>query len=203
MLEPNNAEAGLHILLGGGIGVGKSAASRRFSTLGATVVEADRIGHVLLERGGSAADDVAQRWPEVVVGGSVDRARLAAIVFADPEALAELERMTHPEIIRSIADLAQLHHDLVVEIPVLLEPDGDWTRVLVRAPALLRRARAIERGGTPDDVDRRMASQVSVDAWRAWADEVIDNVGTLDELNRGVDALWRRLKATDGKDTPA
>jgi dephospho-CoA kinase len=193
----------LHILLGGGIGAGKGAAGHRFGMLGATVVEADRIGHALLEPGEAVADAVAQRWPGVVVGGTIDRASLARIVFADADALAELERMTHPHIVRRISELAQRHRDLVVEVPVLLAPAGNWTRVLVRAPASVRRARAVARGGIPDDIDRRMARQASRDAWMNWADEIIDNAGTLDELHQQVDALWRRLKTIDTEDTSA
>jgi dephospho-CoA kinase len=201
MLEPSVLRDDVHILLGGGIGAGKSAAGRRFRILGATVAAADRIGHSVLEPGGTIAEAVAERWPPVVVGGTIDRARLAAVVFADSDALAELERMTHPEIIRRIAKLAERHRDLVVEVPVLIGPAGDWTRVLVRAPASLRRERAVARGGTGDDIDRRMERQASSDAWIKWADEIIDNTGTLDELHRRVDALWRRLKAIDDKET--
>ncbi len=203
MPEPSVLNHDVHILLGGGIGAGKGAAGHRFGMLGATVVEADRIGHALLEPGEAVADDVARRWPSVVVEGTIDRAGLARIVFADPEALAELERMTHPSIMRRIGELAQRPGDLVVEIPVLLAPAGSWTRVLVRAPASVRRERAVARGGIPDDIDRRMERQASPDAWMNWADEIIDNAGTLDELHRQVDALWRRLKTIDTEDTSA
>ena len=202
MNEQSVLRDNVHILLGGGIGAGKSAAGRRFAMLGATVVEADRVGHALLEPGSPVADEVAQRWPQASIDDTIDRVRLAAVVFADPDALAELERLTHPHIIRRIGELAETHRSLVVEVPVQIAPRGEWTHILIQAAAPTRRDRAIARGGAPDDVDRRMNRQASSDEWVRWADETIDNTGTLAELNRQVDALWHRLTAIDHEDTP-
>ena len=188
----------VRILLGGGIGAGKSTVGRRFARLGATVVEADRIGHALLEPGGFAYDAVAERWSEVLVDGLIERGRLAAIVFSDGDSLSELEEITHPEIIRQIHDTATVAGNLVVEVPVMIDLDGEWVNVLVTAPRETRRARALARGGAPSDVGARMDRQPRRAAWMDWAEEVIENDGTIEDLNRKVDVLWRRLISTDG-----
>jgi dephospho-CoA kinase len=198
MRESSVVDGTVRILLGGGIGAGKSVAGRRFARLGATVVEADRIGHALLEPGGSAFEAVAERWPEVVIGGFIERGRLAAIVFSDKDSLSELEEITHPEIIRQIHDTAAIAANLVVEVPVMIDLDEEWVSVFVTAPRETRRARALARGGTPSDVDARIDRQPRQAAWMDWADEVIENDGTIEDLNRKVDVLWRRLISTYG-----
>lgn len=166
---------------------------------GAVVISADAQGHAVLEAGGEAFEAVAARWPEVMEDGFISRGRLAAIVFADPDALSELESLTHPAIAGRIQRLvaAAGRRPVVLEVPVLAgpvaHPDGMWHRVLVVAPAELRRSRSIERGLDPDDVERRMEAQPSAEEQRAWADEIIVNGGSLEALEAEVDALWHRL----------
>jgi len=184
----------VRILLGGGIGAGKSIAGRRFASHGFTVVEADRLGHEVLEPGGAAFDDVATRWPTVLVDGRIERSLLAAIVFSDADLLAELEAITHPHIVSRIGEIGRGLNRLVVEIPVLLDLEGDWTKVYVAAPRSVRRDRAILRGSAPVDVEHRMDRQAAQGAWTAWADEIITNDGTIDDLDRAVDTLWDRLQ---------
>ena len=198
MNEPRVVGGGLRIILGGGIGAGKSVAGRRFAMLGFSVVDADRLGHEILEPGGPAFYAVAERWPGAVIGGRIDRAILAACVFADVDELAELESLTHPHIIRRIEEIGAEADHLVVEVPVLLEPEGDWVTVYLAAPDAVRRHRAILRGGAPDDVDRRMDRQARDEAWLEWADEIIVNDGTIEHLDRAIDALVHHLEATPG-----
>lgn len=168
---------------------------------GAVLISADSQGHAVLEAGGEAHAAVAERWPEVVSDGFISRGRLAAIVFDDPDALTELERLTHPAIADRILRLVDEAGDrpVVLEVPVLdgpvAQPSGEWRHVLVEAPASLRRARSIERGMAPGDVDRRMAAQPSREDRMAWADDVIVNEGTLEDLEAEVEALWRQLSA--------
>ena len=80
------------MLLGGGIGCGKSLAGRRFATLGAHVVDADKLGHAVIDPGGEAHGRVSQRWPSVVTDSGIDRSALGRIVFGDREQLRELDR---------------------------------------------------------------------------------------------------------------
>jgi len=201
MNESSVVEGGVRILLGGGIGAGKSLAGHRFACLGFTVVEADRLGHEVLEPGGPAFGEVVTRWPEVLIDGCIDRSSLASIVFSDADLLAELEGMTHPHIIRRIREFGGQSSRLVVEVPVLLEPEGDWTKVYVAASRSVRRDRAVLRGDPRFDVEQRMLRQDAHETWMEWADEVIINDGTIDDLDRAVDAFWRRHQATRGGGT--
>ena len=194
MGETKHPEAPILILLGGGIGSGKSIALRRFEQLGAMVVEADRLGHAVLEPDGEAFAAVSERWPSVVIGHQIDRSALAEIVFGDPALLIELEAMTHPPIIRRIRGLAAGGVDLVVEIPLILDVPGDWTRVFVDTDEDLRVHRAVDRGASEADVRRRLANQPDRAEWVSWADETIGNNGSLDELEALIDALWQGLR---------
>jgi dephospho-CoA kinase len=196
MIEMKYPETPVRILLGGGIGSGKSIAARRFEELGANVVEADRLGHQLLERDGEAFDAVSERWPSVIVDGQVDRSALAEIVFADREELADLETVTHPSIVRNIGELALDPSDLVVEVPLILGVPGRWTRAFLDADEDIRVCRAIDRGGNEADMTRRMAVQPHRSEWMAWADETVDNNGSTHDLREQLDDLWHRLQST-------
>ncbi len=195
MAETKHPETLVRILLGGGIGSGKSIATRRFEQLGATVVDADCLGHALLEPEGDAFEAVSERWPSVVIGRRIDRNILAEIVFGNPEQLTDLESITHPSIIRRISEIASRAGHLVVEIPLILDIAGEWMRVLMDANEDTRARRAIERGGNEVDVRRRMASQPTEAEWLAWADASIDNSRSIDELETQIDALWHGLRA--------
>ncbi len=196
MAEMKHPETPVRILLGGGIGSGKSIAARRFEELGANVVEADLLGHQLLERDGEAFEAVGKRWPCVIVDGHVDRSALAEIVFADPEELADLEAVTHPSIVRNIGELALDRSDHVVEVPLILGVPGRWTRVFLDAGEDVRVCRAIDRGGNEADVRRRMARQPSRAEWMVWADEIIANNTSVGELEEQIDVFWYGLRTT-------
>ena len=180
------------VLLGGGIGAGKSSIADVFARHGFDVVLADRIGAEVLAPGAPAVDDVARRWPDVVEDGIIDRAALASIVFRDPDELAALEAMTHPAITGAIMDrvAAAGGGRILIEIPVrAVVDDLDALRIAVVADAEVRLARAVARGGDRDDVLARMRSQAGEDEWRAWADVVVDNSGAWSETERVVEAI--------------
>ena len=86
------------LVLSGGIGSGKSTVGRRLAERGMAVIDADEVGHRVLEPDGAAFDEVAQRWPEVVSEDSIDRTALGRVVFGDAAQLRELEAITHPAI---------------------------------------------------------------------------------------------------------
>jgi dephospho-CoA kinase len=131
--------------------------------------------------------------------GSLDRAALAGVVFADPQALAQLNAITHPLIAqRSAALLAAAPHESVVvyEIPLLAESGrvGEWELVVVvDAPDEVRVERLVARGLSEADARRRMAAQADRESRLALADVVIDNSAGPDELATAVDSLWERL----------
>ncbi len=165
------------VLPGGGIGAGRSATADLFVKAGFLWIGADGIGTEVLRPDTEATWAVARFWPEAVKDGVVDREALAGIVFSDSADLARLEAITHPaiaaEIERRVADTPG---DVIVEVPLThLVPSRDWTKVAVVADEEIRIARAVERGGDPADVRRRVSSQVSDDEWIVWADFVIDN----------------------------
>ncbi len=186
----------IRLVISGGIGSGKSTVAARLRELGAAVIEADVIGHEVLEVGGAAHDAVAQRWPTVVTDGLIDRSALAEIVFADMAQLRALEAITHPAIAKEISRLVSAARTPVVavELPIRSGVAGPgWIRVIVEAPEDIRVQRAVARGGAAADVLRRVAAQPSDDEWRAEADHVVTNNGTKAELIGAVDALWAQL----------
>jgi len=175
-------------VLSGGVGSGKSEVRRLLSELGVRTIDADAVGHSVLEPGGAAFEDVAGRWPEVVVDGRIDRRALGAIVFGDPTALRELEETTHPAIFGMImTDVEGFQEAVVVEMPVLSHRlEGEWRRIVVDAPVELRVSRAIGRGLSEEEVSARMASQPSRSEWLAAADLVIPNRGSIEDLEMAV-----------------
>ncbi len=160
------------------------------------MIEADRIGHDVLEPGGAAFDAVAGRWPAVVVDGRIDRTRLAAIVFNDGEELAALEEISHPHIATEIARrvAAAGDRDVVLELPLQSELGGPgWVRLVVDVAAEVRLGRAVARGMDADDVSRRLRSQPDRSQWVEGADIVVDNTGSIDKLETEVDRIWTIL----------
>jgi dephospho-CoA kinase len=181
--------AGGAIVIGGGIGAGKSSVLEVFERAEFVVVQADVIGHLVLASDHKAGRSVMHRWPPVVVDGEVSRQRLAKIVFSDPVALSELESITHPAIRDEITRLVDIADGpAAVEIPVLkMFSDTDWHRMAVVAPEHVRVARAVARGGDPEDVKARIANQPSQDDWVAWADTVIDNGGSWEKTRHALE----------------
>lgn len=161
------------------------------------MLEADRIGHNLLAQDHRVISSVAQRWPETVVSGSVDRSRLARVVFADPVQLRELEQLTHPAIRSEIRRWARVldERPAAVEIPILADLTGPgWIRVTVDAPVAAKIERLRDRGMSGGDIDRRMGIQPTRSDWLAVADFVLDNHGSVARLEEQVDSLLRRLQ---------
>lgn len=162
---------------------------------GIATVDADEVGHDVLERHGPAFDEVASRWPEVVVDDVIDRSALAAIVFGDRDELETLESITHPHIFGTIrARVERLQPPVIVEIPLLRhELDGEWHRLVVDSRDEVKLARAVERGMDESDARARLNAQPSRSEWLAAADLVIPNHGSLDDLRTVVDSVARRL----------
>lgn len=184
------------IVLSGGIGSGKSAVGAAMAARGAHIIEADRLGHEVLEPGGGAFDQVAERWPDVIVDGRVDRRALGRIVFGNAAELRVLESFTHPAIRSRIGELVDTStaEIIVVELPLERSFLGEeWIRVVVDAPIETRIERLRERGMDDDEIEGRLAAQPSRDHWLDLADEVIDNGGTLEALDARVAALVERL----------
>jgi dephospho-CoA kinase len=168
---------------------------------GARVIDADRIGHAVIDPSGAAFDAVAHRWPNVVVDGRVDRRALGEIVFSNPSELKELESITHPLIVARLRDMldSAARNVSVIEVSVPHLPlDDRWRRIVVVASDAVRRARLVERGLSPAETDQRMAAQPQPSDWVMDGDFVIDNDGDFEKLEEQVDRLWSSLLAMVG-----
>ncbi len=178
--------------LTGGIGSGKSAVASLLEQRGATIIDADRVGHAVIAPDGAAFQSVSARWPEVVIDGEIDRRRLGGIVFSHPDQLAELEALTHPAIAQALfSNVERSSGQIFVEaaMPLAWIPDA-WHVVLVTASPSVRRARVIARGLSPEEADDRIARQPSDEVWAAKADSSIDNSGSWDNLAETVGRWW-------------
>jgi len=195
----------LRVALTGGIATGKTYCLERFAALGAPVIDADRLARDAVAPGAPGLADVTARFgPEVVAAdGTLDRARLAAIVFADRDARRDLERIIHPVVYRAISDwaasLASEGRPLAVaDVPLLYETghDRDFDRVVVAActPELQVRRLAGRNGLDEPQARRRLAAQWPIDRKRAAADYVIDTGGSFAETDRQVEDVWRALQ---------
>jgi dephospho-CoA kinase len=191
MTTTSDASRNPVLLLGGGIGAGKSRVASVFAQRGFEVLEADKVGHDVLEHNVGAIAAVAAIWPDAVEGGVVDRAALAGIVFADPGALEKLESITHPVIAETLhRRIEAATGPVVVEIPLMkVLAQGPYLRVAVLADMNIREDRAVARGADRDDVRRRMSHQPVDVQWVAWADRVIENSRDWDTTAQTIHAL--------------
>jgi dephospho-CoA kinase len=193
----------MRVGLTGGVGSGKSTVAALLSELGAVVIDADAIAREVVAPGTPGLQAVLTRFGPGVraADGSLDRAKLAGIVFADAAALADLNALVHPLVgARSAELLAQAAPDAVVvqDIPLLVENGLARTFdavVVVEADRDVRLERLQARGLAADDARARMAAQASDAERRAVADELIVNNGSLAELRAAVADVWTRLLA--------
>jgi dephospho-CoA kinase len=187
--------------LTGGIATGKTTVARMLAQHGATVIDADELARHVVQPGEPAYDAVLQRFGAdlAAADGSLDRTRLGDIVFADPEARRDLERITHPRIAelmqRGMADaFARDAPVVVLDIPLLFEGDRDDMVegvLLVYAPRGLQLQRLVARSGLSEvDAARRVDSQLPIDEKRSRATWVIDNSGDLRDTEEQVTRWW-------------
>lgn len=197
----------LRIGLTGGIASGKSTVAELFAALGVPVIDTDLLAREVVEPGQPALAAVAAAFgPGLLApGGRLDRAKLRARIFADPEARARLEAILHPRIRRATlaaASAAGGAYQLIV-VPLLFESGFDALvdRVLViDCPEPLQRQRLAARDGeTPDSIERILAAQLPREQRLAGADDVLANDAGLDALRAAVTALHHRYLELAGK----
>ena len=198
----------LRVGLTGGLASGKSTVAERLSELGAEVFDADRIVAELYTAGRPGEAAAWDLFGDAVFDdrGAVDRARLARLVFADPEKRRALESRIHPlvgtEIERRFADAERRGCRMAVaEASQLLEANTEdrYDRVLlVVAPEEERIRRWVGRGGDPEDARRRVAAQIPPEEARRRATDVIVNDGTQEELEKNVDEVYQRWIGSTG-----
>ncbi len=195
----------MRVALTGGIGSGKSTVAGFLAERGAFIVDADAIAREIVEPGQPALEEIVKSFGARVLrpDGRLDRGALAQIVFADPQALARLNAITHPRIATLSAqrlDAVPADAVVVYDMPLLAEQGSaalqGWDAiVVVDAPEDLRVSRLVARGLSADDAQARVRAQASREARLAIATHVLDNSGSESGLRAQVDALWNGLNA--------
>jgi dephospho-CoA kinase len=196
----------LLIGLTGNIGSGKSTVAQLLSERGATIIDADVLARRAVELGTQAYAAIVERWGTSILAadGLIDRGALRRIVFSEPQELEQLNAIVHPEVERMRAGLVEQARQrgdrlVVCDIPLLFERrmTDDFDRiVLVDAPRPVRLERLVrERGLRETEAMDMIVAQMPAELKRARADFVIDNVGTLTQLDRRVTEVWSALLA--------
>jgi len=212
-LQPCNALATTvahltHMLLiglTGNIASGKSTVARLLSERGATIIDADVLARRVVEPGMPAFDEIVRRWGQEVVApdGSLDRDALRRLVFSHHDQLEELNTIVHPEVAayrdRLVDEARQRGDSLVIQdIPLLFERGlvEQFDRIiLVDAPRPVRLERLMrERRLSETDAMDMITAQMPAELKRARADYLIENVGTVRELEERVSEMWQSLE---------
>ena len=189
--------------LTGGIGAGKSEVSRRLAAQGAILIDADLIAREVVAPGTSGLAEITAAFGPGVLGpdGALDRPALGEIVFADPEKLARLNAIVHPRVgarMRELEDSAGPASIVVHDVPLIAENNLADTYdlvIVVDVPPRIQLDRLVRlRGMTREQAQSRMAAQAARDQRLAIADMVVDNSGSLAELDRQVGDLWAELR---------
>jgi dephospho-CoA kinase len=196
----------LSVALTGNIGAGKTTVAELFERWGATTIDADQLVRDIQAPGQPAFEQIAKQFGQSVVlpDGTLHRAALRAKVLAHPGALADLNRIVHPEVHRrrlKLLEEARARGDRIVvsDIPLLFEVDDPTSFdvvVLVDAAEAVRRRRLVNlRGLPPAEADRMMEAQLPAAAKRAGSDYVIENNGDMPALERAAALVWQSLLA--------
>lgn len=201
-VPPSTSKRPVLIGLIGGVASGKSTVARHLASKGALWLDADKTAREVLE-GADVRAELRERYSETVFDshGKVNRPMLAAIVFGvDAAAQTErhwLEQLIHPRVRAqfdmAISEAEDRYPAIVIDAPLLLE--AGWDKfcdhvLLIETPRALRQELATARGWTTAELDKREASQMSLDEKQKRATAVIFNAGTLDDLRRSVDDFW-------------
>ncbi len=192
------------ILIGltGGIGSGKSTVSALLAQRGAVVIDADLVAREVQAPGSAVVVALAERFGADVVDGdgALNRPALAAIVFTDPEALKDLNKIVHPaigiEINRRVNEQVSSDRIVVLDVPLLTEQPREGLQgiIVVDVPVELQVARLVEfRGFDEADARARISRQATREQRLATAALVIDNAGSLEDLLPQVDVAWEWL----------
>ncbi len=197
----------LKVGLTGGLATGKSFVGAALAELGCYLIKADELGHQVLLPGGEAYDGVVREFGARILNpdGTIDRKRLAADVFDDPERLAALNRLVHPPVIRReeefVAKIAAREPGAiaVVEAAILIET-GSYKRFDAIILAVCGEEQQVERavlrdGSDPEVVRARIRRQMPLDEKRKYATYIIDTSGSKEDTLRQTRAVYNLLRS--------
>jgi dephospho-CoA kinase len=198
----------LRVALTGGIASGKSTVANELARRGAVIIDADELAREVVEPGTPGLAAIVRRFGDgVLAGGQLDRAALARIVFADPQARRDLEGIIHPAVRRRAAELeaAVRHTSVIVHvIPLLVETgqESDFDLcVVVDVDYQTQLERLMARGPmSREEAESRIAAQATREQRLAAADVVVHNVGTTNDLRMQLDNLWSHLVSADPRE---
>lgn len=193
----------MYLGLSGGIGSGKSTVAKILTDLGAVVIDADVIAREVLEPGQIGYENTILTFGDSVLteSGSIDRKKLAEQVFQNPVQLAKLEAIIHPAVIDRVTQIRESLPEtstVVYDTPLMFEKQlqSQFDKVLiVSADTELRRSRLLDRGLELNDINARMANQATDDQRESIADFVIQNNGSLAQLQEQVAKVWLQISA--------
>ena len=191
----------LKVGLTGGMGSGKSTVARRFAELGAVIIDADQIARDVVEPGEPALAELAEAFGEGIVldDGSLNRGELAKRAFVSAEKTELLNSITHPRIEQRTEEQFNAAGGAIIvfDSPLLIEMGQSEAQdlvVVVHTPVEVRLDRLVEsRGVDREDAKQRIAKQISDDKRLQFADVVLENSGTEEDLVRQVDRIWERI----------
>ena len=194
----------LKVGLTGGIATGKSYVSAKLRAKGIPVLDADALAHGVMAAGTEATAAIAERFGNDILApdGSVNRAKLGPIVFADPSARRALEAIVHPAVHRATAaglrafELTGDYPIAVVDVPLLYETAGDkrFDRVIVTTcPVAMQLTRMQERGLTEEAARQRIGAQLPSEQKTVRADFVVDTSGSFEETDRQIERVIAAL----------
>jgi dephospho-CoA kinase len=191
------------ISLTGGIGSGKSEIARILAEKGAAVIDADKVGHAIIQPGRPAWEEIVQTFGRDILAEdqAIDRKKLASKVFSNPDALNKLNQITHPrvnETIKTAIEKARKDGTDVLVVEVQVITGADWVHLTdevweVKAPQKARLERLEKRGLPASEALKRMASQMPVDQKTYPKVITIDNSGSLADLRSQLEKLWKAL----------
>lgn len=199
----------------GGVGTGKSTVAGMFRKLGAVVLDADAIAHEVMEPKRIAWRQIVRAFGEGILNddGTVNRRKLAGLVFQDIEARRRLERIIHPPVLREIR--RRLHRlrrsrrtrAVVLDVPLLIEAGAQALAdalVVVTAPPEVQRERLrVKHGWSDEEMEARRAAQMELSAKVALADYVVDNADGVEATRTQVKQLWEQLGRQDRRERRA
>ncbi len=191
----------LKIGLTGSIATGKSTVEKIFKEFGIPVIDADEIVHKLLKEDRIKKELVGRLGNILDEEGEVDRKKVADIIFSNPEKKKEVENIIHPEVFNYIQRWIKEQEKsnppfVIVSVPLMIET-GSYKNydkiIVVYAPKELQLKRLIQKGMSKEEALKRINAQMDIEEKVKYADFVIKNTGTLQDLKREVEKVYKQL----------